>query len=81
VLAVLTAAQRFAGKPTNRSPRLVKATTECVARFPSAFSITRGAWPSMMETHEFVVPKPMPVTGPWAFEFRLRVISERGSCV
>ena len=33
---------RFAGKPTNRSPLSVKATTEGVVRAPSAFSMTLG---------------------------------------
>src|SRR4051794_36951235 len=39
----------------------MKATTEGVVRAPSAFSITFGALPSMMATHEFVVPRSMPI--------------------
>jgi len=55
---------RFAGKPTKRSPCFVNATTDGVVRAPSAFSITRDVLPSMIETHEFVVPKSIPTTGP-----------------
>src|SRR6267154_3401608 len=64
VLAGLTTAWRFAGKPTRRSPCLVNATTEGVVRAPSEFSMTRDDFPSMTETHEFVVPKSIPTTGP-----------------
>lgn len=60
----LTTPCRLAGKPTRRSPCFVKATTDGVVRAPSAFSITRGVFPSMIATHEFVVPKSMPMTGP-----------------
>src|SRR5690606_16770177 len=38
-----------------------KATTEGVVRAPSAFSITFGFLPSMIATHEFVVPRSMPI--------------------
>src|SRR5215469_8440273 len=39
----------------------VNATIEGVVRSPSLFSITRGLPPSMMATHEFVVPRSMPI--------------------
>src|SRR6185437_3603420 len=40
----------------------VKATIDGVVRSPSLFSITRGLPPSMMATHELVVPRSMPIT-------------------
>ncbi|KAI8577807.1 hypothetical protein K450DRAFT_159893, partial [Umbelopsis ramanniana AG] len=53
---------RLAGRPTRRSPSLVKATTEGVVLPPSEFSITLGVLPSMTETQLFVVPKSIPIT-------------------
>ena len=38
-----------------------KATTEGVVLAPSAFSKTFGWLPSMIDTHEFVVPKSIPI--------------------
>jgi hypothetical protein len=35
--------------------------TEGVVRFPSAFGITTGSFPSITETHELVVPKSIPI--------------------
>src|SRR5579871_1427049 len=61
VLAGLVTACRLAGWPTRRSPSSRKATTEGVVRAPSAFSITFGVLPSMMATHELVVPRSMPI--------------------
>src|SRR5437868_4474971 len=61
VLAGLVTACRLAGWPTRRSPSSMKATTEGVVRAPSAFSITFGVLPSMMATHELVVPRSMPM--------------------
>src|SRR6266436_5976677 len=58
----LVTAWRLAGWPTSTSPSLVKATIEGVVRSPSLFSITRGLPPSMMATHELVVPRSMPIT-------------------
>src|SRR6201747_996691 len=55
---------RLAGWPTRRSPSSVKATMEGVVRMPSAFSITFGVLPSITATHEFVVPRSMPMTLP-----------------
>src|SRR5262249_19323719 len=52
-------AWRLAGWPTRTSPSFVKATIEGVVRSPSLFSITRALPPSMMATHEFVVPMPI----------------------
>ena len=68
VLAGFTTAWRFAGRPTRRSPCFVKATTDGVVRAPSEFSMTRDVLPSMIDTHEFVVPKSMPTTGPDSLE-------------
>jgi len=64
VFVELTTACRLAGRPTNRSPCFVKATTDGVVRAPSAFSMTRAVFPSMTATQELVVPKSMPTTGP-----------------
>src|SRR5471030_148447 len=61
VLEGLVTAWRFAGWPTRRSPSSRIATTEGVVRAPSAFSITFGVLPSMMATHELVVPRSMPI--------------------
>lgn len=48
----------------------MKATTEGVVRAPSEFSRTL-AWPaSKMETHELVVPRSIPITGPEIFELK-----------
>src|SRR4029077_6132195 len=58
----LVTAWRLAGWPTSTSPSLVHATLEGVVRSPSLFSITRGLPPSMMATHELVVPRSIPIT-------------------
>jgi hypothetical protein len=39
----------------------VKATTEGVVLAPSGFVITTGSPPSKTATHEFVVPKSIPI--------------------
>ena len=52
----------FAGCPISFSSFSVKATTEGVVLAPSAFSKTFACVPSIMETHEFVVPKSIPIT-------------------
>src|SRR5271154_1186384 len=54
-------AWRLATWPTSRSPLLVNATTEGVVRPPSSFGITFGSPPSITATHEFVVPKAIPI--------------------
>src|SRR3977135_1848313 len=64
VLAGFVTACRLAGCPTSRSPSLVNATMEGVVRIPSAFSIRRAVLPSMTATHEFVVPRSIPMTLP-----------------
>ena len=55
---------RLADWPTSTSSSLVNATMDGVVRSPSLFSITRGLPPSMMATHEFVVPRSIPMTLP-----------------
>jgi hypothetical protein len=45
-----------------RSPVFPNATTEGVVLEPSAFAITIGSPPSITATHEFVVPKSIPIT-------------------
>mmetsp|Transcript_6958 Transcript_6958/g.20315 ORF Transcript_6958/g.20315 Transcript_6958/m.20315 type:complete len:231 (-) Transcript_6958:23-715(-) len=62
VLLGLVTAWRLAGNPTSLSPLSVKATTDGVVRAPSAFSITRADFPSIIETQELVVPKSIPMT-------------------
>ena len=43
---------------------LVNPTTEGVVLLPSAFVITVGSPPSMIATHEFVVPRSIPIIFP-----------------
>ena len=59
----------LAGSPTLRSPPSTKATTEGVVLLPSEFAITTGSFPSMTETHEFVVPKSIPIIFPMLLFF------------
>jgi hypothetical protein len=42
----------------------VKATMEGVVRLPSALAMTTGSPASIMATHEFVVPRSIPITLP-----------------
>jgi len=51
----------LAADPTNLSPSLVKAITDGVVLTPYEFSITLGVWPYINATHEFVVPKSIPM--------------------
>ncbi len=67
VLSGFVIACLFAVSPTNLSPLFVKATMDGVVLFPSAFGITTGSPPSKTETHEFVVPKSIPITLPIFF--------------
>ena len=62
VFCGLVTAWRLATVPTSRSPPLVNATTDGVVRPPSAFSMTFAALPSITATHEFVVPRSIPMT-------------------
>lgn len=61
VLSALVTAWRFAGSPTNLSPVFVNATTEGVVLAPSVLATTTGFPPSITATHEFVVPKSIPI--------------------
>src|SRR5665213_980301 len=60
----LAIAWRLAGWPTRRSPSSLKATMDGVVRMPSAFSMTFDVLPSITATHEFVVPRSIPMTFP-----------------
>ena len=62
VFSGLVIAWRRAIWPTSRSPLSVKATTDGVMRLPSALAMTTGSPPSMTATHEFVVPRSIPIT-------------------
>ncbi|EAV43574.1 hypothetical protein SIAM614_02816 [Stappia aggregata IAM 12614] len=62
MLVGFVTAWRLAGWPTRRSPSSEKATIDGVVRAPSAFSITLESLPSMTATHEFVVPRSIPMT-------------------
>src|SRR5438105_10025304 len=62
VASGLVIACRLAICPTSRSPASVKPTIEGVVRLPSELGITTGSPPSMTATHEFVVPRSMPIT-------------------
>ena len=64
VLVGLVTAWRLAIWPTSRSPLSVKATMDGVVRLPSEFSMTLGSPPSMMATHELVVPRSIPMIFP-----------------
>ena len=78
MLAGLVTAWRLASWPTNRSPVLVKATTDGMVRPPSAEAMTVGSPPSMTATTEFVVPRSMPMilpmllVSPWCLGIRKR---------
>jgi|SRR5688572_22291075 hypothetical protein len=63
----LVTAWRLAEAPTSTSPSSWYATIEGVVRAPSEFSITRVLLPSMIDTHEFVVPRSMPMILPMLF--------------
>ena len=64
VFCGLVIACLFAGSPTFRSPfpLSINATIDGVVLLPSLFGITTGSFPSITETHEFVVPKSIPIT-------------------
>ena len=61
VFSGLVTACLFAGSPTLISPSSTNAITDGVVLFPSALGITTGSLPSITETHEFVVPKSIPI--------------------
>src|SRR4051812_9787900 len=48
--------------PTSRFPASVTATIEGVVLYPPRFGMTTGLPFSTMATHEFVVPRSMPIT-------------------
>src|SRR5262249_8328288 len=64
VLAELVIACRLAICPMRRSPFSVNATTDGVVRPPSLLGTICVTPPSRMATHEFVVPRSMPMTLP-----------------
>src|SRR3546814_17493817 len=61
VVLVLVTAWCLADAPTSTSPSLVEATIDGVVRSPSLFSMTLALPPSMIATHELVVPRSMPM--------------------
>ena len=61
VLSGLVMAWRFATWPTILSPVLENATTDGVVLAPSGLGITVGSPPSYTATHEFVVPRSIPM--------------------
>ena len=71
----LVTACLFADCPTRVSLSSVKATYDGVVLSPSLFSITLVLSPSMMETHELVVPKSIPIIA----TCYLRVINYKGN--
>ena len=72
---------RLAGAPTILSPSDVNATTDGVVRAPSLFSSTFGLLPSITETHEFVVPRSMPMTWPFTLSDLQRQITQTISAI
>src|SRR6187549_3341325 len=67
VFLALVTAWRLAEAPTRISPSSWYATIDGVVRAPSLFSMTLGVLPSMMATHELVVPRSMPMILPMFF--------------
>ena len=63
VFSGLVIACLFAGSPIFLSPLPLskKATIDGVVLFPSLLGITTGSFPSITDTHEFVVPKSIPI--------------------
>ena len=61
VFVGLVTACLLAGSPTLISPPSTNAITDGVVLLPSALGITTGSLPSITETHEFVVPKSIPI--------------------
>ena len=61
VFSGLVTACLLAGCPINFSFSSVNATTDGVVLAPSVFSKTLACVPSIMATHEFVVPKSIPI--------------------
>src|SRR4051812_31595015 len=80
VLVGLVTAWRLAGWPTTRSSPSSRATIEGVVRTPSAFSMTLGFLPSMMATHELVVPRSMPIILAIDQKTPLEANAGRGPC-
>ena len=62
VFSGLVIAWRRAIWPDQPLAALGEATTDGVVRLPSALVMTIGSPPSMIATHEFVVPRSMPMT-------------------
>ena len=81
VFSGLVTACRLAAWPTSRSPDSVNATIEGVVRAPSAFSMTLALLPSITATHEFVVPRSMPITLLMDTSFLKQDRSARGGTV
>jgi hypothetical protein len=61
VFSRLVIACRFAIAPTNRSPAFENATIDGVVRPPSALGMSSGFPASITATHEFVVPRSIPI--------------------
>ena len=58
----------LAGAPTSFYPSLVSATMEGVVLLPYAFSMTLEVLPSIRATQELVVPRSIPMMGPFPAE-------------
>ena len=71
VFVGLVIACLFAGSPTFLSPSSTKPIIEGVVLLPSALGITTASFPSITETHEFVVPKSIPIILPMSIIFSL----------
>src|SRR5260370_39957059 len=81
VFSGLVPAWGFAGWPSRRSPDSANATIEGVVRIPSLFSITLAFLPSITATHEFVVPRSIPMTLLIDTSFQKQDRAARGSTV
>ena len=70
VFSGFVTAWRFAVSPTKISPLSVKATTLGVVFLPSLFGITLLSPRSYTLTHEFVVPRSIPITFDIVYPFK-----------
>ena len=71
VFSGFVTAWRFAVSPTKISPLSVKATTLGVVFLPSLFGITLLSPLSYTLTHEFVVPRSIPITFAIVYPFKI----------
>ena len=67
VVVGFTTACLLATAPAKRLLSSVKATTDGVTLLPSSFGMTTGLPPSIIATHELVVPRSIPTIAMFVF--------------